>query len=155
MSDQFSHPVLDRAMYLLARENLYGVTHNADWAKKLEERFNYFLTSFIEVANRHGATVPLAIVEDKDANLRAFVSHNGPLLVLGMMKSHMDKSELVRCGLALLIVVVNSLRNHISHSALESEAISLKLSNIKKNAPSGKITMKSLKGMLKKQKKVR
>lgn len=141
-------------MYLLARENLYGVTHNSEWAKKLEERFHYFLTSFIEVANRYGATVPLAIAEDKDANLRAFISHNGPLLVLGMMKSHMEKSELVRCGLALLIVSVNILRNHISHSALESERISLKLANIKKNAPSGKITMKSLKGMLKKQKTV-
>ena len=100
MSEQFSHPVLDRAMYLLGRENLFGITHNTDWAKKLEERFHYFLTSFIEVANRHGATVPLAIAEDKDANLRSFISHNGPLLVLGMIKAHMDKSEMVRCGLA-------------------------------------------------------
>ena len=53
-----------------------------------------------------------------------------------------------------LIVVINILRSHISHSALQSEAISLKLSNLRKNAPTGKITMKSLKGMFKKQKSV-
>jgi hypothetical protein len=138
-------------MYLLARENLYGVTHGDDWGKKLDEQFHYFLHTFIATTNRSGATLPLAIAEDENANFRAFASHNGLLLVLGMLKVHIDKAELVRCGMALLIVSVNILRNNVAHSALESEAISAELASFRNNAPAGKMTMKSLKGMLKKK----
>ena len=149
----FSHPILDRAV-IYKPEKIFGKTNSVEWGKKLDERFRYFLKVFIKAAKISGATLPLAIADDNDASFRRFVSHAGPKLVLGMVKSHMDKSDLTRAGLALLIISVNIFRNFISTSCAEANRIADQLSRVKgasAKGADGKVSMKNLKGMFSKK----
>jgi len=115
---KFQHSILDRAESLLERKTLFGETSGNKLGAKLEERFRYFLKVFITVAISVGATVPLAVSDDKEANVQTFVKHGGPKHIVGMLKSNMDKTELMRCTLALLIVTVNLLRNKQSNAIM-------------------------------------
>lgn len=117
----FTHPVLDRAIYLLSKRTLFGETSGEKLGKKLEEKFRYFLSAFITLALANGATVPLSIADDQHASLQTFIKHGGPKHIINMMKSHLDKNELMRASLALLIVVVNLLRNKLSNALLSME----------------------------------
>jgi len=122
----FTHPVLDRAIYLLSKRTLFGETSGEKLGKKLEEKFRYFLSAFITLALANGATVPLSIADDQHASLQTFIKHGGPKHIIDMMKSHLDKNELMRASLALLIVVVNLLRNKLSNALLSMEDLRIR-----------------------------
>jgi len=113
--------VLDRAVYLLSKKALFGEQSGEKLGKKLEERFRYFLSAFITLALSNGATLPLSIADDQHASLQTFIKHGGPKHIINMMKSHLDKNELMRASLALLIVVVNLLRNKLSNALIAME----------------------------------
>ena len=122
----FTHPILDRAIYLLSKRSLFGETTGEKLGKKLEERFRYFLSAFITLALVNGATVPLSIADDQHASLQTFIKHGGPKHIINMMKSHLDRTELIRASLALLIVCVNLLRNKLSNALSAMEALRIR-----------------------------
>ena len=81
---------------------------------KLNEKFRYFRSEFIEAANSSGIVVPLTILEDKSGQVYKFVYHDGPKYLFEMMLDNLQNIHILRCSLSLLITVITILRRKLS-----------------------------------------